>query len=161
MVRAQGSANVCLQSFAVSLGTLFAHTFYFVPRSRSYFCAMVSDSLRTNYATLKLCQGTIRSAAGSNSPCHCHVCLFLLHHMGFNHSEFFLSILDDNVMHLAYQPLFPADSSIHAYFPARVWAIRLPALVLILGLGVVGTFIGVVMQKEAAKKREKEARRAA
>ena len=81
--------------------------------------------------------------------------------MGFNHSEFFLGILDDNVIHFAYQPLFPADSSIHAYFPARVWAIRLPALVLIFGLGVVGTFIGVVMQKEAAKKREKEARRAA
>lgn len=59
------------------------------------------------------------------------------------------------------QPLFPNDSFIQAYFPPRVWAIRLPALVLVVGLGVVGTFAGLVMQKEAAKKREKEARKGA
>ena len=59
------------------------------------------------------------------------------------------------------QPLFPYDSIIQAYFPPRVWAIRLPAIVLVVGLGVVGTFVGLVMQKEAAKKKAKEARKGA
>jgi dolichyl-phosphate mannosyltransferase polypeptide 2 regulatory subunit len=62
---------------------------------------------------------------------------------------------------LFFQPLFPSDSLIQDYFPPRVWAIRLPAIVLVLGLGVVGLFVGSVMQKEAAKKRAKELRKGA
>ncbi|KAK0546254.1 Dolichol phosphate-mannose biosynthesis regulatory protein [Tilletia horrida] len=58
-------------------------------------------------------------------------------------------------------PFFPADSPIQAYFPDRVWAVRGPALLLILGLGAVGGFVGLVMQKEAAKRREREQQRRA
>lgn len=61
----------------------------------------------------------------------------------------------------ACQPFFPDDSAIQGFFPPREWAIRLPAIVLVVGLGVVGSFVGLVMQKEAAKKRAKDARKGA
>ena len=50
---------------------------------------------------------------------------------------------------------------IQAYFPPRVWAVRLPAIVLVLGLGVIGAFIGNVLRKQAIAAREKEARKGA
>ncbi|CAD6959046.1 unnamed protein product [Tilletia caries] len=40
-------------------------------------------------------------------------------------------------------PFFPTDSPIQAYFPDRVWAVRGPALLLVAGLGGVGSFVGV------------------
>ncbi|WFD39661.1 Dolichol phosphate-mannose biosynthesis regulatory protein [Malassezia japonica] len=58
-------------------------------------------------------------------------------------------------------PFFPDDSSIHGYFPPRVWAVRLPALLLVLGLGVIGAFVGSVMRKQAIARKEKEARKGA
>lgn len=62
---------------------------------------------------------------------------------------------------LTKQPFFPADAVIQAYFPPRVWAVRLPAIVLVLGLGVIGAFIGNVLRKQAIAAREKEARKGA
>ncbi|CEH13879.1 Dolichol phosphate-mannose regulatory protein (DPM2) [Ceraceosorus bombacis] len=56
-------------------------------------------------------------------------------------------------------PFFPSSSPLQQIFPDRVWAIRLPALILVLGLAGVGSFVGLVMQKEARKRAEKEARR--
>ncbi|PWN49702.1 hypothetical protein IE53DRAFT_131570 [Violaceomyces palustris] len=47
-----------------------------------------------------------------------------------------------------FTPFFPADSQLHVYFPGRLWAIRLPSLILVLGLGIVGVFIGVLVVKE-------------
>ncbi|KAE8234769.1 hypothetical protein A4X09_0g2394 [Tilletia walkeri] len=58
-------------------------------------------------------------------------------------------------------PFFPTDSPIQAYFPDRVWAVRGPALLLIIGVGAVGSFVGYIMQKEAAKRRERETQRRA
>ncbi|KAL9936327.1 hypothetical protein V8E36_004395 [Tilletia maclaganii] len=58
-------------------------------------------------------------------------------------------------------PFFPADAAIQSYFPDRVWAVRGPALLLIVGLGGVGAFVGMVMQREAAKRREREMQRRA
>lgn len=57
------------------------------------------------------------------------------------------------------QPLLPADAYIQGFFPDRVWAIRLPALALVVGLTVIGVFVGLVMKKEADKKRQKQAHR--
>jgi dolichyl-phosphate mannosyltransferase polypeptide 2 regulatory subunit len=117
--------------------------------------------------------GRLGSTAGWPPPGRVHVCLFLLHSVGLDHSAFERPSTRNEAGWLAYpnydpspglslsKPLFPAGSFIHDFFPARVWAIRLPAIVLILGLGVVGSFVGLVMQKEAAKKREKEARKGA
>ena len=53
------------------------------------------------------------------------------------------------------QPFFDATSPIHGYFPAREWAIRLPAFVLTVGLAVIGTFIGSTIIKENRKKTQK------
>ncbi|PWN21026.1 hypothetical protein BCV69DRAFT_282530 [Microstroma glucosiphilum] len=55
-------------------------------------------------------------------------------------------------------PFLATDSSLHSFFPSRVWAVRLPALVLVLGLGLVGAFVGKVMMAEEKKKREKAQR---
>jgi len=52
-------------------------------------------------------------------------------------------------------PFFDATSPIHGYFPAREWAIRLPAFVLVAGLAVIGTFIGSTIIKENRKKAQK------
>ena len=59
------------------------------------------------------------------------------------------------------QPFFPADASIQSYFPARVWAVRLPALLLVAGLGLIGLFIASVIRKQEIAKKEKEARKGA
>ncbi|KIM87116.1 hypothetical protein PILCRDRAFT_815576 [Piloderma croceum F 1598] len=52
-------------------------------------------------------------------------------------------------------PFFDASSPIHDYFPAREWAIRLPAFILVVGLAVIGTFIGFTIIKENRKKAQK------
>jgi len=52
-------------------------------------------------------------------------------------------------------PFFDPTAPIHDYFPAREWAIRLPAFVLVLGLAVIGIFIGTTVQKENRKKAQK------
>ncbi|KDN36296.1 hypothetical protein K437DRAFT_216418, partial [Tilletiaria anomala UBC 951] len=49
-------------------------------------------------------------------------------------------------------PFFSPDSAIHTYFPDRVWAVRIPAALLVFGLCTVGAFVGIIMQKEAKKK---------
>ena len=43
------------------------------------------------------------------------------------------------------QPFVDADHPLHAIFPPRVWAIRIPVILTLLGSAVVGTFIGIVM----------------
>ncbi|BDD54488.1 hypothetical protein MPDQ_004985 [Monascus purpureus] len=52
-------------------------------------------------------------------------------------------------------PFVDADHPLHALFPPRVWAIRIPVILTLLGSAVVGTFIGIVMinsnRKKAAK----------
>ncbi|KAF9454512.1 dolichol phosphate-mannose biosynthesis regulatory [Macrolepiota fuliginosa MF-IS2] len=52
-------------------------------------------------------------------------------------------------------PFFDSSSQIHNFFPAREWAVRLPAFILVLGLSVIGGFIGKTIAKENKKKAEK------
>lgn len=59
------------------------------------------------------------------------------------------------------QPFFDASSPIHDYFPAREWAVRLPAFLLVVGLSGIGLFIGSTIMKEKAKKAQKARLRAA
>ncbi|KAH9050637.1 dolichol phosphate-mannose biosynthesis regulatory, partial [Lactarius hengduanensis] len=48
-------------------------------------------------------------------------------------------------------PFFDASSPIHAWFPPREWAIRLPAFVLVVGLSAIGAFVGSTIIKENRK----------
>ena len=46
-----------------------------------------------------------------------------------------------------------------ALFPPRQWAIRIPALLLVLGVAVIGTFVGSVISKNAKKEQAKLAQK--
>ncbi|KAI0093925.1 dolichol phosphate-mannose biosynthesis regulatory, partial [Irpex rosettiformis] len=39
-------------------------------------------------------------------------------------------------------PFFDASSPIHAWFPVREWAVRIPAFTLVLGMSAIGFFVG-------------------
>ena len=56
-------------------------------------------------------------------------------------------------------PFVDDDHPLHSFFPPRVWAIRLPVILMLLGCAVVGSFLAVVMirsnRRKAAKEREK------
>ncbi|KAI9571520.1 dolichol phosphate-mannose biosynthesis regulatory [Boletus coccyginus] len=58
-------------------------------------------------------------------------------------------------------PFFDTSSPIHSYFPAREWAVRLPAFLLVVGLSGIGWFVGSTIMKEKTKKAQKTSRRAA
>ncbi|KAJ7582679.1 dolichol phosphate-mannose biosynthesis regulatory [Mycena floridula] len=52
-------------------------------------------------------------------------------------------------------PFFDSSSQIHEFFPAREWAVRLPAFILVVGLTAIGFFVGSTIIKENRKKAQK------
>ncbi|KAF7294901.1 Dolichol phosphate-mannose biosynthesis regulatory protein [Mycena indigotica] len=54
-------------------------------------------------------------------------------------------------------PFFDPTSEIHAYFPSREWAVRIPAFILVVGISAIGAFVGSTVLKEQ-RKRAKQAR---
>lgn len=42
-------------------------------------------------------------------------------------------------------PFVDSDHPLQSFFPARVWAIRIPVILLLIGFAVVGSFVSVVM----------------
>ncbi|KAK2737040.1 hypothetical protein FQN57_000489 [Myotisia sp. PD_48] len=54
-------------------------------------------------------------------------------------------------------PFVDAGHPLHALFPPRVWAIRIPVILTLLGSAVVGTFLGLVMIRSNRKKAAKAA----
>lgn len=55
------------------------------------------------------------------------------------------------------QPFIDPSVGLQAYFPPRVYAIAIPTVLLVLGVGLVGLFIGLTMLKAAsAEKRKKQ-----
>ncbi|KAF2095637.1 dolichol phosphate-mannose biosynthesis regulatory [Rhizodiscina lignyota] len=56
-------------------------------------------------------------------------------------------------------PFVDEDHPAHSLFPPRVWAIRIPVMIILLGCAVVGSFISLVMirsnRKKAAKAKKK------
>ncbi|MCJ1309158.1 hypothetical protein MMC25_002813 [Agyrium rufum] len=54
-------------------------------------------------------------------------------------------------------PFVDDDHPLQSFFPPRVWAIRIPVILMLLGSAVVGSFLSVVMirsnRKKAAKAR--------
>ena len=53
------------------------------------------------------------------------------------------------------KPLIDSSSPVHDYFPAREWAVRLPAFLLVMGLTAIGLFVGSTIVKENRKKVQK------
>ena len=74
-------------------------------------------------------------------------------------SPFHHSLLANKLSPL--QPFVDQGHPLHDFFPPRVWAIRIPVILILLGSAVVGSFLSVVMirsnRKKAAKARAVEA----
>ncbi|RDB21106.1 Dolichol phosphate-mannose biosynthesis regulatory protein [Hypsizygus marmoreus] len=58
-------------------------------------------------------------------------------------------------------PFFDPSSQLHDFFPPREWAVRIPAFILVIGLSVIGAFVGSTVVKEKRKKAQKERLRTA
>lgn len=52
-------------------------------------------------------------------------------------------------------PFVDADHPLHSLFLPRVWAIRIPVILVLLGCAVVGSFLSVVMIRSNRKKAAK------
>lgn len=53
------------------------------------------------------------------------------------------------------QPFVDSDHPLQNFFPPRVWAVRIPVILILLASAVVGSFLGVVMIKSNKKKAAK------
>ncbi|KAJ3355980.1 hypothetical protein HDU83_002265 [Entophlyctis luteolus] len=49
-------------------------------------------------------------------------------------------------------PLLDESNSIHAYFPDRIWAVRIPVILLVVGGSMITGFVAVVLNKSKKKK---------
>jgi len=58
-------------------------------------------------------------------------------------------------------PFFPPSHPLHDLFPAREWAVRIPAFLVVVGVSAIGSFIGMVVVKEGKKQKAKAALKAA
>ena len=56
---------------------------------------------------------------------------------------------------LPQQPFVDPGHPLHDLFPPRVWAIRIPVILILLGSAVVGSFLSVVMIRSNRKKAAK------
>ncbi|KAH7272806.1 Dolichol phosphate-mannose biosynthesis regulatory protein [Fusarium sp. LHS14.1] len=52
-------------------------------------------------------------------------------------------------------PFVDDDHVLQNFFPPRVWAIRIPVIIILLGGAVVGSFLGMVMIRSNKKKAAK------
>ena len=55
----------------------------------------------------------------------------------------------------AFQPFVDSDHPLQNVFPPRVWAIRIPVILILLGSAVVGSFLSAVMIRSNRKKAAK------
>jgi dolichyl-phosphate mannosyltransferase polypeptide 2 regulatory subunit len=57
-------------------------------------------------------------------------------------------------------PFVDDDHTLHSFFPPRVWAIRIPVILILLASAVVGSFLGMVMIRSNRKKALKAKKKA-
>jgi len=88
----------------------------------------------------------------------CYGCLHILHNMDTFHGTWSTASLSIQSL-TPTQPFVDEDHPLQSLFPPRVWAIRIPVVLILLGSAVVGSFLGVVMiqsnKKKAAKMKKK------
>ena len=53
------------------------------------------------------------------------------------------------------QPFVDQGHPLHDFFPPRVWAVRIPVILILLGSAVVGSFLSMVMIRSNRKKAAK------
>lgn len=58
------------------------------------------------------------------------------------------------------QPFVDKHHPAHSLFPPKIWAIRIPVILLLLGGAVVGSFLSMVMIRSNRKKAAKAAQKA-
>ncbi|KAH9856976.1 dolichol phosphate-mannose biosynthesis regulatory protein Dpm2 [Lenzites betulinus] len=57
-------------------------------------------------------------------------------------------------------PILDSSSPVHAWFPSREWALRIPAFIVVLGISAIGLFLGVrIIQDERAEKHQAQSRK--
>ncbi|KAI9143759.1 dolichol phosphate-mannose biosynthesis regulatory [Paraphysoderma sedebokerense] len=56
-------------------------------------------------------------------------------------------------------PFVDEGHPLHGFFPPREYAIKIPVVLLIIGVSVISAFISLVMIKSNLKKRQKEAKK--
>ncbi len=54
-----------------------------------------------------------------------------------------------------HKPFVDPGHPLHDFFPPRVWAIRIPVILILLGSAVVGSFLSMVMIRSNRKKAAK------
>ncbi|PUU76644.1 dolichol phosphate-mannose biosynthesis regulatory protein Dpm2 [Tuber borchii] len=54
-----------------------------------------------------------------------------------------------------FMPFVDEGHQLHDLFPPRVWAIRIPVILILIGIAVVGSFLSVVMIRSGRKKAAK------
>lgn len=54
-----------------------------------------------------------------------------------------------------FMPFVDENIELHNFFPPRVWAIRIPVIIILVGIAVVGSFLSMVMIKSGQKKKAK------
>lgn len=81
--------------------------------------------------------------------------LSILHGLDAVDGTFSRTSPDSDHILISLQPFVDPGHPLHDLFPPRVWAIRIPVILALLGSAVVGTFIAIVMinsnKKKAAK----------
>jgi len=53
-------------------------------------------------------------------------------------------------------PFLPPSHPIQSYFPSREWAVRIPALLLIIGISLLFSFMVLVLIQDNKKKKQKK-----
>ncbi|KAI8998551.1 dolichol phosphate-mannose biosynthesis regulatory protein-domain-containing protein [Trametes punicea] len=56
-------------------------------------------------------------------------------------------------------PFLDDSSPLHMWFPSREWALRVPALIVVLGISAIGSFLGARIVQGAGANRRRRTRR--
>ena len=89
-----------------------------------------------------------RYAHNSNDSVH------ILHSMDTAYGQW-LFIYHVTLLTEHYQPFVDDGHPLHSLFPPRVWAIRIPVILILLGSAAVGSFLSMVMIRSNRKKAAK------
>ncbi|EIW59982.1 dolichol phosphate-mannose biosynthesis regulatory protein Dpm2 [Trametes versicolor FP-101664 SS1] len=56
-------------------------------------------------------------------------------------------------------PILDESSPVHAWFPSREWALRIPAFIVVLGISAIGLFLGARIIHDSHEEKRLDSRR--